>query len=53
MHDSQVVDQLLQAPRPPLAVAGDKAFDSQTVRQHIKDEGAVPVIPSRSTATKQ
>ncbi len=34
-------------------MAGDKAFDSQTVRQHIKDEGAVPVIPSRSTATKK
>jgi hypothetical protein len=32
---------------PPLAVAADKAYDSQKVRQQIKDEGALPVIPMR------
>jgi len=40
-------------PRPPLAVTADKPYDSEKVRQQIKDEGAVPVIPSRSTATKK
>ena len=53
VHDSQVVEQVLDTPRPPLAVTADKAYDSQKVRQQIKDEGAVPVIPNRSTATKK
>lgn len=53
VHDNQVVSELLQAPRPALAVAADKAYDSKTVRQEIKDDGAVPVIPSRSNAVKK
>ncbi len=50
VHDSQVVGEVLDTPRPPLAVTADKAYDSEKVRQH---EGALPVIPSRSTATKR
>jgi transposase len=53
VHDSQVVDQVMQAANPPLAVAADKAYDSQKVRQQIRDEGALPVIPSRSNAKKK
>ncbi len=53
MHDSQVVDQILQAPRPALAVSADKAYDSHAVRQQIKDDGALPVIPSRSNASRK
>lgn len=53
VHDNQVVGELLQAPQPALVVAGDKAYDSKTVRQTIKDDGAVPVIPSRSNAVKK
>jgi len=53
VHDSQVVGQVLDTPKPPLAVTADKAYDSQNVRRQIKDEGALPVIPSRSTATKK
>ena len=53
VHDSQVVDQVLDTPKPPLAVVADKAYDSEKVRQHIRDEGALPVIPSRSNATKK
>jgi transposase len=33
---------------PPLAITADMAYDSDKVRQQIKDEGALPVIPSRS-----
>ena len=44
---------MLDTPRPPLAVTADKAYDSEKVRQQIKDEGVLPVIPSRSTATKK
>ena len=53
VHDSQVVGDVLDTPRPPLAVTADKAYDSQKVRQQIKDEGALPVIPSRSNAAKK
>ena len=53
VHDSQVVGDVLDTPRAPLAVTADKAYDSQKVRQQIKDEGALPVIPSRSNATKK
>jgi hypothetical protein len=53
VHDSQVVGEVLDTPRPPLAVTADKAYDREKVRQQIKDEGALPVIPSRSTVTKK
>lgn len=53
MHDSQVVEVVLATPRPALAVSADKAYDSEKARQQIKDEGALPVIPSRSNAAKK
>jgi transposase len=53
VHDSQVVEEVLNTPNSPFAVSADKAYDSQKVRQQIKDEGALPVIPSRSTAIKK
>ena len=52
VHDNQVVADVLDTPKPPLAVTADKAYDSQGVRQEIKDEGDLPVIPSRSNALK-
>lgn len=48
-----MVEAALNTPRPPLAVTADKAYDSQKVRQQIKDEGALPVIPNRSNAVKK
>jgi transposase len=53
VHDSQVVEAVLTTPRSPLAVTADKAYDSKKARQQIKDEGALPVIPSRSNARKK
>jgi transposase len=50
VHDNQAVEQLLETPRSPLAVTADKAYDSIAARLQIKDEGALPIIPSRSTA---
>lgn len=44
---------MLNTPRSPLAVAADKAYDSEKVRQAIEDEGALPVIPSRRNAAKK
>jgi transposase len=53
VHDSQVVEEALNTPRSPLAVTADNAYDSEKVRQQIKDEGALPFIPSRCTALKR
>ena len=53
VHDSQVVGDVLGTPKPPLAVTADKAYDSEKVRQQIKDEGALPIIPSRCNATRK
>ena len=53
VHDSQVAEEALATPRAPLAVSADKAYDSERVRQAIKDDGALPVIPSRSNAKKK
>ena len=52
MHDSQVVEDVLDTPRPALAVTADKAYDSAKVRKQIEDDGALPVIPSRANAAK-
>ena len=49
VHDSQVVEEILNTPRVPLAVTADKAYDSEKVRQQIRDEGALPVIPNRAS----
>jgi hypothetical protein len=48
-HDSQVVEEVLSTANPPSAVSADKAYDSQRMRQQIKDEGALPVIASQAT----
>jgi len=53
VHDSQVVEAILTTPRSPLAVTADKAYDSEKVRQHIRDEGALPIIPNRRNASKK
>lgn len=53
VHDSQVVEEILNTPRPPLAVTADKAYDSEKVRQQIRDEGALPIIPNRCNAIKK
>jgi putative transposase len=52
-HDSQMVERLLTTRCAPLAVIGDKAYDSATVRQQIKDDGALPIIPSRTNAQRK
>ena len=51
-HDAPVLPQLLTHPAPPLAICADKAYDSQSIRQTIRDEGAMPVIPCRSNAIR-
>ena len=53
MHDSQVAEKIPNTPRSPLAITADKAYASAKVRQQIRNEGALLVIPNRCTATKK
>ena len=48
VHDSRVAGDLIDLSHSPLAVVGDRAYDSRAIRQSIRDEAAVPVIPPRS-----
>jgi transposase len=51
-HDAPILPDLLGHPHAPLAVVADKAYDSQAVRQAIRDDGALPVIPARVSAKR-
>jgi transposase len=53
VHDSRAVEATLDVPHAPLLVAADKAYDSENILRQIRDEGALPAIPSRSTALKK
>ena len=35
VHDSQVVGEVLDTPKPPLAVTADKAYDSAELREDL------------------
>jgi transposase len=52
-HDAPALPELLGHGTPPLAVCADKAYDSRAIRQAIKDDGAIPVIPCRATNKEQ
>ena len=49
-HDSKAFDAFLGWNAPPKAIVADKAYGSKAIRQAIKNEGAIAVIPSKSNA---
>jgi transposase len=51
VNDSQMAATVLEIPHAPL-VSADRAYDSEAIRQNVRDASARPVIPSRSTAIK-
>ncbi len=53
VHDSQAAEAVLATPRPPLVVTGDKGYDSERIRRAIRDDGALPAIPSKSNALRK
>ena len=50
VHDSKVMPSLLDGAGSSIAVVADKAYGSRLIRQHIADQGALAVIPSKSNA---
>ena len=53
VNDGTAAEAVLHTPRPPIVVAADKGYDSEKVRQAIRDDGGTPVIPSRANAKKK
>lgn len=51
-HDAPILPTLLTHPTAPSALCADKAYDSQHIRQALKDMGATPVIPYRSNTKR-
>ena len=52
VHDSKMFDAFTGWQTEPLAIVADKAYASSRIRRQIADEGALPVIPSKSNARK-
>src|SRR5262245_11459381 len=51
-HDVTCAEILLDGAEPDYVIA-DKAYDSDAVRERIRDAGAKPVIPTRSNRPKR
>ena len=47
VHDSQVVEEVLNTPRPPLAVSADKAYDNKKARQQIKEDPGIQKVQTQ------
>lgn len=53
VHDAKAAPVLLDWPENPLAIVADKAYGSNSIRQMIKDNGALAVIPVKSNAVNK
>ena len=52
-HDAAVFEDLMDAVPPdcqPTKAVGDKAYDSEEIRDALMDDGIKPVIPSKKNA---
>lgn len=49
-HDSQSASSLIEAAKPQ-CLLGDKAYDSDAIRQQLRERGAVAVIPPKANRT--
>ena len=50
MHDIVHAEELInRSPKSPYVIA-DKGYDSKKFRSHIKEQGAIPVIPRRKNS---
>jgi transposase len=47
-HDATCAEALLHGLEKGAVVIADKGYDADSIRAHIRDQGAVPNIPNRS-----
>jgi transposase len=53
VHDSQVADQLIdKCGQAGTSFVGDKGYDSEKIRQKIREKSMTPVIPRRTNSKK-
>ena len=50
IHDSTAASELIEPLPPAKAVVADKGYDSEKIREQIKNKGANAVIPRRSNS---
>jgi len=48
VHDAACAEVLLKGLKNGSIVIADKGYDADSIRAHIRDQGAVPHIPNRS-----
>ena len=48
MHDAACAEALLEGLQNGVVVVADKGYDADSIRAHIRHQGAVPNIPNRS-----
>lgn len=53
VHDSQRASQIISKVGEAENVIGDKAYDSDEIRQEARDKGMNPVIPRKRNSTKE
>jgi transposase len=51
-HDSKSAPELIEKLPPAAEIIADKGFDSEEIREAIREHGAKPVIPRRSNSKK-
>lgn len=53
VHDSIMANFLLDKAKKAEKVLGDKAYDSEGIREYSRNLGITPIIPRRSNSTKE
>ena len=53
VHDSQVVEEVLDTPEPPLAVSADKAYDSEVCGSRSRMKGRCLLSPVAATPPRK
>jgi transposase len=51
-HDCPVAERLIRRVTPAKCMLGDKAYDSNELREDLDERGTQPVIPNRSNRTQ-
>jgi transposase len=52
VHDAKAVPDLISKIKAAQHIIADKGYDAETIREHIRQSGANPVIPRKSNSKK-
>ena len=52
-HDCPIAERLINRAEPADRMLGDKAYDSNELRENLQERGTKPVIPNRSNRKRR